>query len=364
MTENKDKSFISALNNIVNKDDYGDLSKDIEDTITYFIDASKKGIKNISKIFKTENKKLYPVDNPNLVDRKKIFSSYKNLFRFLLVIFFSGDIVFLINWLSLFELYYLFMLILSSLATFFCFYFYKRIRAREIRIKRYLRELGSGTVALINELALAASVDEKTVVSDILHYIKKDALKEGRLVEDNQIFILDIKSYEAYKNYKKGLSNESHEDNDISGEIPENSKGIAEIPLYMEKLQNEREGLPEDVKLQVDKIIGIVNVILEYGKNHPEVEPELRKFSSYYLPTTVALLNRYKDFMKSETTDSQKARAGISKALDTIKEGFNSLIANIQQDLVIDTKANISVLEQMLRQDGLLKEENKQWIEK
>ena len=369
---NDDKNFDNIenrINTILKEDNYKDLDKEFEDTIESVISLIRAGIsQGITQVGNAINKSnknigpIKPVDNDRYVD-KKLMKRISSTWLYNVI-----GVVSAISFLGIAsDGDGLFMAIVMGLISFLSLRTGILNKRRSTRLNRYLRELGSGTVITVSDLASAVGSSEKTVISDINYFIKKDILKEARLVDDNRIFLLDKATYEMYKGYDKGLAYENKKElSESMKAIPDDKhvKGLDDLPKHVEALNREKIGLPNEIEIKVDKIINIVQVISDYGKNHKEIIPDLSKFSSYYLPATIELIRRYKQFMPVNTEDSLKSREEISKTLDTIGYGFNSLIENIQKDLVMDTNADITVLKQMLKQDGLVKERNELWKEK
>lgn len=369
---NDDKNFDNIenrINTILKEDNFKDLDKQFEDTIESVISLIRAGIsQGITQVGNAINKSnknsgpIKPVDNDRYVD-KKLMRRISSTWHYSVV-----GVVTAISFLGIAsDGDGFFMAIVMGLISFLSLRTGILNKRRSTRLNRYLRELGSGTVITVSDLASAVGSSEKTVISDINYFIKKDILKEARLVDDNRIFLLDKATYEMYKGYDKSLVYENKKELSESTEaISEKKyvKGLDDLPKHVEALNREKIGLPAEIEGKVDKIINILQVITVYGKEHKEIIPDLSKFSSYYLPATIELTKRYKQFMPVNTEDSLKSREEISKTLDTIEYGFNSLIENIQKDLVMDTQADITVLKQMLKQDGLVKERNELWKEK
>ena len=369
---NDDKNFESIenrINNILKEDNYKDLDKEFQDTIESVISLIRSGIsQGITQVGNAFNKPeknrgpIIPVDNDRYVDKKLMKKMSSTLLY---------NVIGVVSGMSFVGMAAdgdeFFLTVVMGLISFLCIRTSILNKRRSTRLNRYLRELGSGTVITVIDLATAVGESEKTVINDINYYIKKDVLKEARLVDQNRIFLLDKATYEMYKGYDKSLVYENKKELSESTEAISKDKyvkGLEDLPKHVEALNIEKIGLPTEIEAKVDKIINIVQVIADYGKDHKEIIPDLSKFSSYYLPATIELIRRYKQFMPVNTEDSLKSREEISKTLDTIGYGFNSLIENIQKDLVMDTKADITVLKQMLKQDGLVKERNELWKEK
>ena len=76
---------------------------------------------------------------------------------------------------------------------------------------------------------------------------------------------------------------------------------------------------------------------------------------SYYLPTTLKLVQAYCEFDQQSVAGENVAAAKkeIEDTLDTINTAFANLLDSLFEDAVMDVSTDISVLETMLKQEGL-----------
>lgn len=106
---------------------------------------------------------------------------------------------------------------------------------------------------------------------------------------------------------------------------------------------------------KIDRIEEITGHILEYQEKHPVKAAELRKFLSYYLPTTLKVLNTYAELerqqIQGENITATKKR--IEGMMDKVVEGFELQLDKLFENDMLDITSDISVLENMLSQDGL-----------
>ena len=76
---------------------------------------------------------------------------------------------------------------------------------------------------------------------------------------------------------------------------------------------------------------------------------------NYYLPTTLKLVNAYREFDEQpvQGENIRKAKQEIEDTLDTIISAFEKLFDSMFEDAAMDISTDISVLETMLAQEGL-----------
>jgi 5-bromo-4-chloroindolyl phosphate hydrolysis protein len=82
---------------------------------------------------------------------------------------------------------------------------------------------------------------------------------------------------------------------------------------------------------------------------------------SYYLPTTLKLVNAYKDFDKESVQGENitSAKKEIDLTLDTINQAFEKLYDSFFMNAAMDISTDISVLETLLAQEGLTQKDFK-----
>lgn len=75
----------------------------------------------------------------------------------------------------------------------------------------------------------------------------------------------------------------------------------------------------------------------------------------YYLPTTLKLVNAYKD-LEAEPVQGpniKRSKDEIEETLDTISSAFEKLLDSFYQDTAMDISTDISVMKTMFAQEGL-----------
>ena len=76
---------------------------------------------------------------------------------------------------------------------------------------------------------------------------------------------------------------------------------------------------------------------------------------SYYLPTTIKLLDAYRSFSGQPVAGSRltETRAQIESTVDTVVQAFSNLLDSLMQDDVRDVATDITVMKSLLEQEGL-----------
>ena len=122
----------------------------------------------------------------------------------------------------------------------------------------------------------------------------------------------------------------------------------------------------EDAKLsrQIDHLEAVTRQIIDLVVAEPKKLPQIRKFMSYYLPTTLKILNSY-DRMGSAGVDGENistTKQKIEAMMDTIVTAYDKQLDALYGEEALDISTDITVMEQMLQQEGLSGSDGKDGI--
>ena len=131
--------------------------------------------------------------------------------------------------------------------------------------------------------------------------------------------------------------------------ILEKNRAISEMRRLNEAIED------EDISRQIDQLEDATGKIFDHVIQHPEKQAQIRKFMIYYLPTTLKLLNSYDRMdatgISGENIDSSKER--IETMMATIVSSFHKQLDALFRDEAIDIASDITVMENLLAQEGL-----------
>ncbi|MBR5596236.1 MAG: 5-bromo-4-chloroindolyl phosphate hydrolysis family protein [Lachnospiraceae bacterium] len=241
----------------------------------------------------------------------------------------------------------------------------KQYVGRAERYHRYMKLLERKKFATIEELASSVAKNSKTVIRDLEYMIEQKWFFEGRLDEKKSHFLLTDKVYEDYQNAEKSRmlreqeekEKERLESDPIQKEL---SLVLTEGKEYINKIRKlNDEILGEDISDQLDKMEEIIASIFDVVKRKPAKRGELRKLMQYYLPMTIKVVTAYRDF-ENEKVPSEQLEEGkqeIKVTLDKVIQAFIALREKLFQEDILDVSTDLDVLEAMMSQEGLLKEE-------
>lgn len=131
--------------------------------------------------------------------------------------------------------------------------------------------------------------------------------------------------------------------------ILEKDRAISEMRRLNDAIED------ETISQQIDQLEDATAKIFDHVIEHPEKQSQIRKFMIYYLPTTLKLLNSYDRMdatgISGENIDSTKER--IETMMATIVSSFHKQLDALFRDEAMDIASDITVMENLLAQEGL-----------
>lgn len=242
-------------------------------------------------------------------------------------------------------------------------------RGRVKRFYEYVRTLNGQAYISVKQLASSVGKNDKFVVKDLLRMIRSGMFPEGRINDEKTYLLLSDEAYDAYEKYEEGVRLREREERRLKEEVERKQRMEAQNPILketrllieegkesIEQIREANEAISGEVISQkLDRLEIILCKIFEYVENHTDELPETRKFMGYYLPTTLKLVNAYRE-MDAEPIQGENIRSAkheIEETLDTINYAFENLLDSFYQDKAMDISTDITVLETMLAQEGL-----------
>ena len=128
---------------------------------------------------------------------------------------------------------------------------------------------------------------------------------------------------------------------------------------YIESIRKSNEAIPgEEVSEKIYRMELLVRRIFQQTEAHPENARDLRKMMDYYLPMTVKLLGAYEELDRQPVQGENilNSKKEIEDTLDTLNSAFAKLLDNLFEDTAWDVSSDISVLQTMLAQEGLMED--------
>lgn len=352
----------NSINDAINNMDFEDISNKIKTSVDQAIQSTMNLIGTNDKVPATQTR------NPKVCAQKLPEKSKASGLKFLSVILgltAFGYAVVLIS--DLFNVPFfgefirnLIVLLATGLGSFFSWNKAKYLDSIGKNYIRFLRELGHNTVIPIRDLASAVQQTEEETVDDLLYMMQHGYFHQGRIVENDSLFLLDIETFKLYKDQATRLDrkeekvlNEDMDDERAQNILSMGGQYLLQIEKNMEKIQN-RVFLEK-----VEKIYQTIGNILLIIKKYPDKAYALDKFMDYYLPTTAKLIETYIEFESMNTGDSKilSSMEEIDKSIETINEAFEKIQVELLSDRAMDIKTDIDTMKLLLNQEGLLEDD-------
>ncbi|MDD6320388.1 MAG: 5-bromo-4-chloroindolyl phosphate hydrolysis family protein [Oscillospiraceae bacterium] len=106
---------------------------------------------------------------------------------------------------------------------------------------------------------------------------------------------------------------------------------------------------------KISRLEAVSAKIFAQVEQNPDKLTQMRKFMDYYLPTALKLLETYAelDAQGVEGENIRESKHRIESAMDTLVTAFETQLDKLFQSDAMDVSADIDVMENMLRADGL-----------
>ena len=244
------------------------------------------------------------------------------------------------------------------------------MRNRLKRFNKYNLYLKGKRYSKIEDLSLSTGLSKKFIEKDLNKMILSGMYPQGHIDDKKTWFMLNDESYSQYLELQKGIElknlDKSKEEINKSAKIekdrltPEMRRSIDEGRKLVLEIKEANIAIPgEAISNKLDRLEEVTGKIFDYVETHPEKFTEIKKFTEYFLPTTLKLLEAYRklDYQSVQGDNISNSKAEIEETLDTINIAFENLLDDLFQDIAMDISTDISVLETMLLQEGLTKDE-------
>jgi len=235
--------------------------------------------------------------------------------------------------------------LLSGLAAFLSRNF---VAKRFSRYKNYYAFIGTRDIVPIQAIVQVAGLSQKAVLRDLQAMINSGFLGSGAYIDNElECLVLSAEAADKLRTEIMGTDNT----------IPETE--VTPTDQYAAALAELREVNAfindESISKKVNHLEDLTEKIFKIVEESPEKQPQIKRFMSYYLPTTLKMVRSYatleKQGVKGENILSTKKR--IRDTLDTLSTGFEQQLDQLFKSDAIDIASDINVLENLMQQDGL-----------
>ncbi len=232
------------------------------------------------------------------------------------------------------------------------------MRKKERRCQNYLRVIKEQRIVLLKTLASVSGLPVRRVIRDLEEMQEDGRLPEGAFIDrTRECLVLDP----AAMPYRQETEATLEQREEAAAVPPKQAPAAEAVPEgeYARILHSIRTAnddiLDEVMSAKIDHIENITRSIFAIVEQKPERKQEIRSFFNYYLPTTQKLLDFYAQ-LEAQPVQSQTirdSRKNIEGIMDNLVRGFENQLDSLFRADALDISSDISVLENMLAQDGL-----------
>ena len=262
------------------------------------------------------------------------------------------------------------------------------------RAHKILKMMEGRDTITIEEIASAFGKSEKWVADDIQAMVR-DGIFTGKTYMDKEetAFMISHEAYNQYratmaaweerkktagretafeqasksafnredlKEYSKMERNAAQREQSSIREAArldhETAEMVEEGKAFISHIHQKNEEVPDPVFTEkLNRLERIVTNIFDRVAADPESAPDLHRLMKYYLPTTQKLVDTYATLDKQtvQGENIENAKREINSSLDTINGAFEKFLDQFFQTTAWDVSSDISVMNQMMAQDGL-----------
>lgn len=368
----------NIVENSIQQMDFKDLNEKINGTVNSAVYEAKKAIKNSGAQLKKgmENRTVIKPKKQEIripyKQKGKVSGIISSVFGGIgLFVFGISTLVFFILSLAIpsVSVFPILLFSFSPLAIGSAALFGNGIRLQNLakRSERYFFFLKEQGYCSIDSIAKRMGLPVKKVRADIKKMLGKGVFPQGAMDEQETCFIGNNEYYDQYQqaleSYKERIALQEQQKIEASTEADCKDEYLAQVEhtllegrTYLEGIKKVQNTIYEpNFSGKLQRLHTIVEQIFEHVKKYPKQIDEIRRFMEYYLPTTLKLVKAYENFFLQPIQGDNiiQSKKEIEDTIDTINLAFEQLLDSLYEEVAMDVSTDISVLQTMLKQEGL-----------
>lgn len=232
-----------------------------------------------------------------------------------------------------------------------------RRKNTQLLFAKYQKIIGKSEYYQIQELEVKTGQTHEKVVSDIRSMMDAQQLPGASLDPGETTLILSDYARSQYRSLMQNTAARQQADSSLS---PEARDIIKKGEEYVAQIHHLNDLIPEEeMSDKLDDLENIMKKIFAEVRKNPAKSTDLRRLMDYYLPTTLKLVQAYADVEnKPETENITAMKKEIASSLDMINEACNKIFDEMFEDDAWDISSDINVMKSMMKQDGLVEDDN------
>lgn len=238
---------------------------------------------------------------------------------------------------------------------------------RKIRLagvfERYRNAIGLRESCSVKELAQRGSESVADVQRNVRKMLAKGMFKQATFDEASGLLLMTSEASESHERELAEARRAERQQALVQSAGSKETSLTAEQQQLLDRgkafialIREGNEAIPdEEISRTLDRIEHVVTAILDAAAENPELIDDLDRLLDYYLPTTVKLLETYRelDSQPIQSDNIVDSKREIEKALDSLSVAFEKLLDSLFRDVATDVSSDITVLRTVLAQEGL-----------
>lgn len=251
-------------------------------------------------------------------------------------------------------------------------------RGGKVRSKDFYLQVRNRTDADLRELQVKLEIYKDGVLAEtVTAKTGANGIKSGEVGQlaffTKEIYFSDLKILTDTVSFKTDwIPGKVMETQEKSRKIPKKKKkpkhspefqvGAADMlkgkrQEYLRRLTHLREqSEDEDIRRGLDELTPVLEKLFASVDENPGSEQEIKRLIDRYLPMIINPAESYHEYAKKGITgeDMDDLKSEVINGIKLVNEACGNLLNRLYEDGIVDASTDISVLEMMLKQDGLL----------
>ncbi len=146
---------------------------------------------------------------------------------------------------------------------------------------------------------------------------------------------------------------------DVQEEIIEEDESSINLEKFKHQIEELNMSITNsNIKEDLYHTSAMIKFIDQILVQYPQKESKVTKLDYYYLPTLVSILKNYVRLSDTNKMDPDLAEveSQLMKTIYLVNQALGTLSTTLCDDEILDLSSDMSVLETMLKKDGLVKE--------
>lgn len=236
------------------------------------------------------------------------------------------------------------------------------------RFQKLVQGIGNREYCNVKELAAMIGRTEAKTIKDLRRMSLKGWFLQPHFDESRTCFITSDRMYQEYlrldgqrKEETARLEEKRREEvkraEDMDSKLsPEARSVIKAGDDFIKKIRACNDAIPgQEISAKISHMEMLVDGIFDRVEQNPEMISDVRRLMDYYLPTTIKLLEAYRDLDSQpvEVDNIRDSKHEIEETLDTLNHAFEKILDDLFHRTAWDVSTDISVLNTMLAREGL-----------